>query len=346
MDKVKDLKIEVVTNENCNLRCSYCFAKKKESNYVMDNNTILNIFNFINNYNIEFDKLSFKIYGGESLLYPETVIKLIDSLIEYKKNNINKIVQLILITNGTLYSNLVFDKIKEARKNNIHSSLSFTVDFNKQIHNKYRKDKNGNDTFDLIVNNILKYNQEYGNNYSCQYVFNKECVEYIDDIENMQNLLKTNFYELIRTDYGYDNIDIEKTKNFFNKIFELRTSGNAYRLKWESDCNYSRNGFCGLGYAYLSFMPNGDIYPCSKAYHNNLDNLLLGNVNNKSFNYELQSIFKNMSMSPKCQTCSSGHNCLGYCFIDNFIYRKDSDNVDPWNCIVNKIYNSVRKTFE
>lgn len=345
--------VEIITNENCNLRCSYCFARKKEKCECMNDETINNTFKFIvSEFNkCNFDFLDFKVYGGESMIYPNMLKKLIYGYKNFIKINEIKS-SFILITNGTIYNKEIFEDIKniESETDNLSSShITFTLDGYKENHDKYRVYPNGDGSFDKILSNIIKFKKDFKDfSFNIQYVLTENIFKNIDKLIEFEKESGFLLNDLVSTDISYSNVSDNEIEYAIDTIYKNHKygGGSAYRLGFDIStpiCN--RSNYCGFGYSYLSILPNGDIYPCSKAYHNNLDFMKMGNVNSYDGTLKNREFYKNMTISNKCTKCSDGSNCLGYCYIDNLIYRGDSDKIDDNLCRVNKIYNKIHKKY-
>lgn len=335
---------EIVTNTDCNLRCDYCFAKDKNKS-VMNEETIYNTVQFIKSMVNPKEEFIFKIYGGESLLYYENVIKLVE-LAEKQFNGYK--FRIPIITNGTIFSS----EICELVNNYSNITLSISVDGCEKIQDLHRKFHNGNSSWNLVKENILKYKKSIVNRknhlykLTLQYVMTQEVLENFDIVNEQLKSFELPYSELFMTDNGCNSIN---TKMFYSSIkyqFEKNINGNEYRLK-SIPKSYKYNSktreYCGAGKSYFCIVPNGDIYPCSLAYHNKLYKYKMGNVKLGIVLNENNLLLRSRVASQKCNKCDNNDLCLGYCIFNNLLERGDFNNLNDNLCKLNKIYTMLYK---
>lgn len=143
----------------CNLNCEYCFYLEKEALFPEDEKYVISD-NVLRNYITKYITLQptpvvqFVWQGGEpTLLGLEFYKRVIDLQRPFLgKKTISNSIQ----TNGTLLTSEWCEFLKE---NNFLVGLS--LDGPKEIHDRYRKDKNGNGTFKKVLHG-MKLLQEYG----------------------------------------------------------------------------------------------------------------------------------------------------------------------------------------
>ena len=132
----------------CNFACSYCYEKTNLKNKSMNDKTINEFKEFINKeYNFEETKrLHVQWYGGEPLLNYKA-IKEISEFIKSKDVTYTA----GIVTNGYLLNNNIINQLSNL---NIFD-LQITIDGTKKIHDKMRRHKNGEGTYDIIINNLI-----------------------------------------------------------------------------------------------------------------------------------------------------------------------------------------------
>jgi len=188
-----NLFIDITTK--CNLKCSYCFARKTKE---WDKIQSIEKLKLVSN-TLRFSEYNFNIilFGGEALLHPD-----IKKIVELFNNN-KKVLNTVLLTNGTyngdygLYVEYVFtlhdlsdkeflifkDNIRKTNKSIINLMLKNNIRFKNQYHdllNEFGKDKiEISQIYDdnTIVNDItdefdfIEYNKDYlynGKSYTYQ----------------------------------------------------------------------------------------------------------------------------------------------------------------------------------
>lgn len=154
--KPKTFYVWLQMTDNCNLECSYCFVNKKVSAISPDMaKTIVN--KIANDARaLGFDRVVFKLAGGEPMLEYKTVTE----LVEWAEKSIatNEFsVRFSLITNGTFLPINILDLMSSGRL-----GVSISLDGVDKWHNNERKYKGiGSDSFsdvDRTINQLLKYN--------------------------------------------------------------------------------------------------------------------------------------------------------------------------------------------
>jgi len=197
---------------NCNLNCYYCFEKAYEKNISndidlnQDVNKIFDIFEKLkdkseerNQEHYSNDDILFTITGGEPLLESNKIVieKLFDKCKE--KGYFTEIV-----TNGT-----TLDKYVDVFRGRKVGGVQVTLDGGEKIHNSIRKTKNGEETFEKIINNINLI-KDYVESVVGRINVNKINIDSIKELYNIaQNNSNVKFYTFIMQQEGcHDNENI------------------------------------------------------------------------------------------------------------------------------------------
>lgn len=150
MNNTLPLSIQVLTNMNCNLACTYCYENKGRGA-----NDVYDIVKFIE---ARYDsagivgtdrEVILEFIGGESLLYPEMLDEICTYTREiHEQHNIRAPLTISLSTNGTLIagSKDVQDFLLKWRP-----YLGFSIDGTKDIHDACRIDDGGKGSYDAAV---------------------------------------------------------------------------------------------------------------------------------------------------------------------------------------------------
>lgn len=151
-DSIK--KLTIVLNQKCNFNCKYCLycdsykQRKNLDNTSMKIETAKKAIDFYLKHSKNIKHKNITIYGGEPLLDFEKLSK----LIKYARKKYNsKDLRINLTSNGYLINKKIINFFNE---NKIFLNISF--DGPKEIHDKYRVTKNKNETFEIVLKNILK----------------------------------------------------------------------------------------------------------------------------------------------------------------------------------------------
>jgi len=173
----KTLILEIT--QQCNLRCSYCVFDEdyqSERTHSSQSMSIDTAYDAINNFGTRItDEAYIIFYGGEPLLQFE----FIKDIVQYSKKNIGNFVKFSFTTNA-IY--LTKEKIDFFKQNDFLITVS--LDGDEITHNKYRKDKNGHNTFETIIKN-LSY---IYSNYREYYNKNIKITSVISDTENLDKI--------------------------------------------------------------------------------------------------------------------------------------------------------------
>lgn len=151
-------KSTIVSTFNCNYNCWYCIQKhvKEQIDYDKINLIIKHVKTYLIENGIRSYILSW--FGGEPLMEPEVIDYVSSSLYEFCFDNKIEFNGAIT-TNGSL---LKSDIIKMLKKNHI-DCYQITIDGDKESHNKVKRQKGEESSFDTILSNIvdlLKFNKQ------------------------------------------------------------------------------------------------------------------------------------------------------------------------------------------
>lgn len=140
------LSLTIAPTSDCNFRCQYCFENSPEPIY-MNDNTEDKLMQFIQQYkNINY--LSITWYGGEPLMAFDRIIS-----ITKKIESLNVNFESSIITNGYYLTDEVINSLDFLHVTMVH----VTLDGLQEMHNKRRPEKNGNNSFKKIIENIERF---------------------------------------------------------------------------------------------------------------------------------------------------------------------------------------------
>jgi|GEM_PF-243009 len=146
----KTLTLTIAPTMDCNMACPYCFEKNCE-NY-MNEETQDRLYEFAVSYLKEHNCKNLNIiwYGGEPLMASDVIFNLAPRLIVYcEKNNI--FYSSFIVTNGYLLNKELAKRLLDECK---IDRAQITVDGIPEQHNKRRILKNGEESYETIINNI------------------------------------------------------------------------------------------------------------------------------------------------------------------------------------------------
>lgn len=323
-----------LTND-CNLRCSYCYASGGErADCLSVSDAVLAIEKFYNRFKCQIQVL---FHGGEPLLCFDSIQKII-SITETK--DFSNYISWFIQTNGVLLSQ---EKIDFLKYNNVNIGIS--LDGVTDESNCSRKKINGQPSTKETISALNLLHKSgistsiltvvNANNYSLilhelkvlisMGIRNVALNPYISagrgsianlgvTNEQMFNLFK-DLSDTILSLYYKDNI-IFIEKNLFHIVKKIVTGGNSYMCM---------SNPCGAGLSQFTVDPNADVYPCADLCGQK--HFRLGNIGEDFFpkipscegwceirSYKLQ----NLTGCKKCtliKTCPAG--CSVRCYYSN-----------------------------
>lgn len=328
--------IDVLLSADCNLACKYCFVKKghyRGKSALMQFDVGEKTVDFLIQKSGIKNDLFICFFGGEPLMNFRVLENMVIYALEEGKKN-NKHFHFSITTNGTLLSDEVVEFI-----NKHQISVLISIDGDIYSHNLNRPFPGGGDSYNKIVENLKKLNQN-SINYSARATvttFTKNKIA-----ENYEHLISLGFnrihFENALAPKGKVFItnkkDIEEIKKQYSliakKINKVIKSGQPYNIETfplpleRIDTKKPNFYSCTAGKGYVSVDVNGDIYLCHRLVGE--ETFLLGNVVENTYNENWSEIIKNeMSVDnrKKCSRCWARYICGGGCYEINYNFNKD-----------------------
>lgn len=260
------LNLVIAPTLNCNMACPYCYEDKNSKRF--NENTKKSMIDFARNYISRYSikTLSVTWYGGEPLMEKDTIRELSKAFKEICEDK-SISYQAHIVTNGSLLDYETGIMLKEAGV----KIAQITVDGMEEINNRRRILKNGQNSFEIIVNNIK----------SCQELF-KISVRVNVDKSNEQEVKKLYDFFTNKKDFREnvsiyfaqvkkisDSCSINSHQCFSNKEFsdlelELQNRINNQIIP-KGNSNYPNSKLLPCAALQLhSFVidPEGNLYKC------------------------------------------------------------------------------------
>lgn len=313
----KKLCIIIMPTEECNFRCKYCyetFKKGKMSKGVQDS-----IIRFVKKNIREYTELTVIWFGGEPLEAMDVIEYLSEAFIKIC-NTARKQYSSSITTNGY---NLTPEVYEELYRYHVYG-YQITLDGCKSQHDSQRILKNGEGTFQKIVDNLtyIKNNHKRGTAFAIRTNFSKSIMK---DIDEYISFFKDKFGEdqrfslFIQTvsDWGgervasfYDEIIAPDHVQILRKLREhgvcLNMPGHCYGL----DCSASICYAAKVSSVVIG--SDATLYKCTRDFEmpENKVGVLLpdGTLQlNENWQLWLNQVAKKMA---KCENCFYEANCL------------------------------------
>lgn len=193
----------------CNMKCPYCYEDQKPK--IMSQEIKTKLIKFVENRIKEnnFKNCSVTWYGGEPLLEIGIIRELSKQLINICNDNSINYTSTI-VTNGVLLNRNTAQILTSECK---IKCAQITIDGLKEVHNKRRILKNGNDSFDVLIDNIdsvkdlikvlIRINIDKENADEID-----KLVDYFIDNNNWGNKVEIYFYPIVSKGTDACNVDI------------------------------------------------------------------------------------------------------------------------------------------
>ena len=174
----------------CNLKCDYCFNQNKNGTSLKfeDIKDYLDLcFESFPNKDKYFIDLSGK---GEPLLFLSLIFK-IKEYCDIISNKLQREVLVSFVTNGVLLTKNLANSLQDKG-----ILFGVSIDGNREIHNKHRKDTSNGETYDLVINNVKNIdNKEF---IGAAVTLTKDVFSLIDSIKELSLTFKTISYKPVR----------------------------------------------------------------------------------------------------------------------------------------------------
>ena len=255
---------------------------------------------------------------GEPLMNLPVILKIAEYC-QDKSDELNVEVLPTFVCNGTLLSPIVAEILQ---KNGILFGVS--LDGDKETHDLYRKDKNGEGTYSEIIHNVLQIkNREY---IGCTGTLTNRVFDLKSSVVSLSKIFKTICFKPVRgKEYGfteesekawkekYDELSLylaECINNNDPRIFYCLMNGEDFFGRY---LNRAFGGFrtmnrCDAAISRLSCDLDGNIYPCSAA---TCDPIFI-------LRTDLKQVFKDnlIAQVHLCLECPFKKMCGGECLIE------------------------------
>lgn len=306
-------KCVILLTQQCNLQCSYCYAKTSRSNEIASKENIQLMIDHVFSNRPKSQKIFSFIGGGEPTLNWD----LLTWSIEYIRNNQkHENVIVSITTNGTL---LTEERIVWLKENKVEVGLSY--DILPEIQNSQRSFKSGESSFDRI-DQTIQLLHKHDLFFRIRATISNEAVE-----------LMPKMVEFVRDNYPFiTHVQLEpvqdkelNVQSYYDKFIESfmkayqigKQSGidvyNMITLSVETiKTQFCRGEFC--------MTPDGNIVACQR-FSSELDSLFsrfrYGKIRNGEIQIEKDSLAEVENLFskklPQCETCFAKYNCAGIC---------------------------------
>lgn len=351
INEIKALCLHICND--CNLRCSYCFAD--DGTYHTSEKAFMSLevgkaaIDFLIEKSGKRHSLEVDFFGGEPLLNLD-VVKGIVAYAREREKTCDKVFSFTMTTNCLLLN----DDTVEWLNKEMHN-IVLSIDGRKEIHDQVRKTVNGVSAYEVIARNALKMAKARGDkSYYARGTFTAKNLDFASDVIALNDMgfeqisvepVVTPIKDLAITQEHIPTI-LKEYEKLAQLYIQRRKEGkfmNFFHFYVDLEggpCISKRLTGCGSGCEYLAVTPTGEIYPCHifaemKPYK-------IGNVFDKVLDTQIQEKFSHniVTLKPECTDCPAKYYCSGGCCANNLFYAGSMNTPYDISCQM------MRKRFE
>lgn len=319
--RIKFMSLHVV--HECPLYCEYCYGSGGEYDTPctrMSPATMKQAVDYLFRYCTKDKNVHINFFGGEPLLAFD-LIKECVAYSEEKARVYEKTMEYSVSTSALVLNDEILDFISQH-----HFSVSVSIDGTKYAHDRHRKFRNNNESYDKVVEGFKRLAEK-----------NKKILitatlthHTIDEIEKYQELLSIgvdNFRfktvtgmtsDLKLSDKDYDKLSAKYeslAKTYLNDILNGKIYDFGDFTKWIHRLNKKKSVRfnCTATEDYLNVDPYGEIYICHKYV--GIPDGKLGNV------YQIDTPVRPLNFDVEigeCKYCWAHNLCGGGCYYDGY----------------------------
>lgn len=309
--------IVLVPSLMCNFKCPYCCEK----DYTCGRENVKKYFNVLKkfaekNFHLH-TMVQISLFGGEPLLYAKECLEFLSWVAkDSKKYGYDYFTS--IVTNGSLLTKEIFEGLL---KYNLYS-LQITIDSDKENHDSMRIFKNGNKSFDLLmdkINMIVPLSRNHENfKFVLRINLNNTTVDKVRSaLECVKEDNRKDVYLLIRAIYNthayneVNNNSVSELKEYFDLGIEL--GFNVLKEKY----NYQTCESCG-DRKFFYLMPDLSIWKCINdiGYKDGRIGKLDDEGNPELIPENIVAWYKSCTSAfsdSECKKCKLLPDCLGGC---------------------------------
>lgn len=306
----------------CNLRCVYCYEGAGENKHFSMNTEIADkVIKFMERDALDKHPkfISIMLFGGEPLVnFPVGKYILEKMNLFCKEHNI--ILVTSIVTNGTLITEEILKTLVE----NNCKYLQITLDGPPEIHNQRRVGKNGQGTFDAIIENLVKL-KKYQEKIPVIIRVNVD-KNNIGTIPVLMKILKEKQLTDFHIDFGIVHGGTESCSNYENNCYIEDEIGELLGRLWDEANEVGFNTearpmrkwtYCGLNCDNnYTISPEGEVYKCWE--HAGETEHLMGTISDQGLiinptNKFYEWMTRNPLDAKECRDCVYLPACGGGC---------------------------------
>jgi uncharacterized protein len=320
----------IIPTHACNLACKYCYQGHGEILHdTMDEETVKRAIRFIKNNAQGRRALNVNFYGGEPLLFPKIVFRVLEELKRFSDENGMEFLA-TFTSNGTLFTEEILEKLKSYKY-----KVQITLCGPKEIHDTIRVDKKGNGTYERLMEVITLF-RDHNTTFHIRVDVDKDNYDSIKLL--LEDLIERGHSGLpvavcsIGTDFCYT--EIERDVKEIDVVSLTRLQKMTHNMGFYTNPIHIHNfieGCSAIMDNFLTIDPKGDIYKCIAAPF--FTEHRLGTIDENGeladMNYEAfcKWTLRDPLLIEECVECKFAPICAGGCAL--LAYAKHGDIISP-----------------
>jgi len=343
-----------VTQE-CNLRCRYCYIKKKET--VMTPKVAQKVVDFAFQKSQAAKRLEIGFFGGEPLLEFERVKLIVELIKNHPLYDKSKVIMSIT-SNGTIFN-------QEIANFMLSNGIIFCVscDGPPQIQDVNRKYKNGKSS-SAAVEKTIKKALQYFPFLPVNAVYSDQTLQYLPQtVDYLISLGVKNIYLNPDISAKWTQKHTEQFPEIYSALAEkyiqcyLQDKPKHISLIDNKITVILRGGYepferCQMGFSEFAFGTTGNMYPCERLV--GLDDgktNCLGNIMDDIIKPSTCKIVPSTATNTECNHCGLNGYCMNWCGCTNYHSTGKYDVVSAFMCaheraIIEVAYQTIQKLQE
>lgn len=320
----------IIPTHACNLACKYCYQGHGDVlSDTMNEETVKRAIEFIKKGSMGRKSVGVNFYGGEPLLFPDIVFKILEELKAWTDENEAQL-SATFTSNGTLFTEEIVKNLK-----NYNHEVQITLCGPKEIHDTIRIDKKGNGTYERLMD-VVELFRTHGVAYHIRVDVDQDNYH---GIKPLLDDLKERGYEgtyigfcPIGKDICYT--ELERDTKEVDVVSLTRLSRMAHDMGFETNPIFIHNfveGCSALSDNFLAVDPQGHVYKCIAApnYTEHRFGTLNenGEVTNMNYDAYCKWTLRDPLCIEECVQCKFAPICGGGCALS--AYAKHGDINSP-----------------
>jgi len=306
----------IIPTHACNLACKYCYQGHGDIlSSTMDEGTIKRTIKFIKKNSIGHRTLGVEFYGGEPLLFPDIVFRILEELKQFADENDIRLLT-SFTSNGTLFTKEIVEKLKD-----YNYGVQITLCGPKEVHDAIRIDKKGNGTYEKLMD-VIRLFKKHGTGFHIRVDVDQGNYDTIKSLlEDLKDRGHDDLYITFRpigkdicyTEMERDSkeVDVVSLTYLFKMAHNMGLKTNPLRIQ-----NYIE-GCAAISDNFLAVDPKGDVYKCIAApgYTGHKFGTLSENGDLIDINYEIYCAWtlRDPLLIEECTECKFAPLCGGGC---------------------------------